>query len=476
MTEQSHTQSSPAGTHARPAPPAPTDDERVVTEWHGVVHGTPPDVRRTVAQWVSTHRAALAARYLGHIDRNAETASFVATQESRNRFEQRLSDWMLELFDDGARPVEAVIASQRELGESLARMGYPIRSALRGARRMKAWIMGGLEGCGLPERGLLQAAAYVSNLVDMSIELRNAVFLRETTLQSRMDEAYRLHALSQNIAMERERQRAALMEWGHAVLVEFHRAPALPLPGLAQSEFGLWLRHKAAALFENDAAVQLMHDAVDRVDGTLLPTLEAAARSGSPGTGDLVARLQDELTAVKFSMAELFERHIEVENGRDPLTRLLSRRFLPTILSREVALHRRTGTGSFAVLLLDLDHFKHVNDAHGHEAGDLVLQQAAAAIVGAVRPSDFVFRYGGEEIAVVLVESDAAVAAAVAEKMRKRLADADIAASSGVTIRVTASIGVAVFRGLADYQVLLREADDALYRAKADGRNRVVVA
>lgn len=219
-----------------------------------------------------------------------------------------------------------------------------------------------------------------------------------------------------------------------------------------------------------------MTAAVDRVDCSPLPALDAAARHGSPYTAELLAQLQIELGAIKFSVAELFERHIEVENGRDPLTRLLSRRFLPTILLREIGLHRRSGAGAFAVLLLDLDHFKHVNDRHGHEAGDLVLQQAAALIVGSVRPSDFVFRYGGEEVAIVLVESNASVAKGVAENVRRRLADADIAVSSGVTIRVTASIGVAAYRGLADYQVLLKEADDALYRAKSDGRNCVVVA
>lgn len=94
---------------------------------------------------------------------------------------------------------------------------------------------------------------------------------------------------------------------------------------------------------------------------------------------------------------------------------MLSRRFLPTVLTREISLHRRSGQGSFAVMLIDLDHFKLINDSHGHDAEDLVLRQAAAAIAASVRPSDSVCRYGGEEFAVVLIESDSAIAARVAE-------------------------------------------------------------
>lgn len=226
MTRQADSDTLPSAAPDRASTAPSSEDQRVSAEWHGVVHGTPPEVRQVVARWLEAHNQALVTRYLEYLERDAETASFVASADSRARFDGRLREWLIHLFCDSATPIEAVVASQRLLGEALARMNYPIRSTLRGGRRMKAWILGGLAGCGLTESGLLQAAAYVSNLIDMSIELRNAVFLHEATHQSRIDEAYRLHALGQNIAMERERQRAALMEWGHAVLVVFHRAPS----------------------------------------------------------------------------------------------------------------------------------------------------------------------------------------------------------------------------------------------------------
>ena len=153
----------------------------------------------------------------------------------------------------------------------------------------------------------------------------------------------------------------------------------------------------------------------------------------------------------------MFTRHTEVENGRDPLTRLLSRRFLPTILSREIALHRRTGQGSFSVVLIDLDQFKEINDQHGHDAGDLVLQHAAALIAASVRPSDFVFRYGGEEFVVVLVESDRDVGEGVARKLCQKLADSHVVLAGGQRVQVTGSFGVTTYNGLADYQLLLKQ-------------------
>jgi diguanylate cyclase len=455
--------------------PLGTDESRLGIEWQGVLDGTPRCIKQAVADLVREQAPAFVERYLEYLERDVQTAVFVATPQAREVVTVSMSEGLAELFIDEHMPVDVRMASQRRLGEALARMNYPIRSAVRGGRRVKAWIIAALEDRQLDARGLLQAAAYVSNVVDMSIELRSSVYLRDVTVQSRIDEAYRLHALGQNLGMERERQRAALMEWGHRVLTEFHRAPVASLPRLMQSEFGLWLRHKAVPLFEGDTAVAVMADAVERVDATILPLLEVAARLGG-SAGTLIDQLQRELDKIKFSLAELFERHIEVEHGRDPLTRLLNRRFLPSVLTREIALQRRTGQAAFAILLIDLDHFKHINDHHGHDAGDLVLQQAASLIAGNVRPSDFVFRYGGEEFAVVLVESDAGVAARVAEKVRRRLEMTDIALPSGASVRVTASMGVAAFDGLADYQVLLKRADEALYRAKSEGRNRVVVA
>ena len=134
---------------------------------------------------------------------------------------------------------------------------------------------------------------------------------------------------------------------------------------------------------------------------------------------------------------------------------------------------RHTG---FALLLLDLDHFKLVNDSYGHDAGDHVLQQVAARLLGSVRNGDFVFRYGGEELLVMLVEVNQASASRLAELIRQKIQSTPISIGNGRTVNVTCSIGIAMYSGHPDHLFLIKQADEAMYNAKHQGRNRVCIA
>ena len=159
----------------------------------------------------------------------------------------------------------------------------------------------------------------------------------------------------------------------------------------------------------------------------------------------------------------------------DPLTGLLNRRALSERLTTEMERALRYDT-SVALLLVDLDHFKRVNDTHGHLAGDGVLRVVAELLGEEARSSDLVGRYGGEEFLIVLPETDDAGAAVLAERMRERVAmHAFRAWEDGRTLRVTTSIGVATFPAarIESVEDLFARADAALYRAKADGRDRV---
>lgn len=158
----------------------------------------------------------------------------------------------------------------------------------------------------------------------------------------------------------------------------------------------------------------------------------------------------------------------------DPLTGLYNRRFFQEALQRQIAAATRTGT-PFSVILFDLDRFKAVNDAFGHEAGDRVLQEAARVLTSSIRASDFGVRHGGEEFAVLLPETDLAVASERAEQIRAELEAHDIV-DRDRHIRVTASFGVAQWQPGADAAALLAAVDAAMYAAKDAGRNRVVVA
>jgi two-component system cell cycle response regulator len=159
----------------------------------------------------------------------------------------------------------------------------------------------------------------------------------------------------------------------------------------------------------------------------------------------------------------------------DPLTALLNRRALTERLTREMERALRNES-SVALLLIDLDHFKRVNDTHGHLVGDAVLREVAELLISGVRGGDFVGRFGGEEFLVVLPETDDDGAASFAERIRERVEAHLFAGRDGAPpLHMTASIGVATFPAalIESVEDLFARADAALYRAKAEGRNRV---
>jgi len=160
----------------------------------------------------------------------------------------------------------------------------------------------------------------------------------------------------------------------------------------------------------------------------------------------------------------------------DPLTRTLNRRALNERLGAEMERVRRYTT-MVSLLLIDIDHFKTVNDTYGHLAGDDVLVEVAGMLQRMVRAVDLVSRYGGEEFVIVLPETGAAGAEAFAERLRELIEGHAFAQPRGAPIRVTTSIGVSTFPGFGVESVedLISAADQALYRAKSEGRNRVRV-
>lgn len=192
----------------------------------------------------------------------------------------------------------------------------------------------------------------------------------------------------------------------------------------------------------------------------LLSYLVGAALFSFSFTALLVARLVDRL------------RRLSLE---DPLTGLLNRRALESELEREWRRALR-GHGAFAVLALDLDHFKRVNDEHGHAGGDRVLREVAQRLRDTLRKTDVAARTGGEEFVVLVPGADAAAARAMAERLRENIARQPIAVAAGA-VRITTSVGVAL-AGAADAapERPLERADAALYAAKRAGRDRVHLA
>jgi diguanylate cyclase (GGDEF)-like protein len=183
------------------------------------------------------------------------------------------------------------------------------------------------------------------------------------------------------------------------------------------------------------------------------------------------------LLAFTFARAltELHER-VATQAVTDPLTGLWNRRRTEELLVTEEERRRRLGH-PYSVLIVDVDEFKSINDSHGHPQGDGVLRGVAEVIRSEIRAIDEGARYGGDELALILPETDPAGAVAVAERLRSKVEDAGFTLASGAELRVSVSVGVATAPDCAqDVEELVRAADEALLRAKRDGKNRVVSA
>lgn len=180
-------------------------------------------------------------------------------------------------------------------------------------------------------------------------------------------------------------------------------------------------------------------------------------------------KLEQANTIIAAQRVEL--ERLQADAAIDFVTHIPNRRMLDKRLKEECARFARHGH-IFSVIMLDIDHFKHINDQYGHVAGDRILRATAALIHEQKRESDYLARYGGEEFVVILPGADVIQATLAAEKIRKRLAGTHMN-YEGQAIVVTVSGGIAVIKAGDSPETIIARADAALYRAKENGRNRI---
>jgi diguanylate cyclase (GGDEF)-like protein len=247
----------------------------------------------------------------------------------------------------------------------------------------------------------------------------------------------------------------------------------------------------------DDADVQIRDDGVSRRhatlrvegEGALLTDLESANGTYVEGKRHPEGRIADGAriqigghTTLKFIWADeleaLYQMRLAEGALQDPLTGLYNRRHLDERLASELAAAQRHGR-PLSLLMIDIDHFKQVNDDRGHLAGDEALKMVAFVLRGAVRKEDVLARYGGEEFVVIARETPLEGARALAERIRRAVEKSRFA-WQGSELGVTVSVGVAVALVLPEFvpgrteRELVESADRALYLAKQQGRNRVV--
>ena len=219
------------------------------------------------------------------------------------------------------------------------------------------------------------------------------------------------------------------------------------------------------------------------VQSITAPLKELTINVRSVGTGETVIETQstgdDELGRLIRAINDMSARVSESTSNlkelteHDELTGLYNSRALMRLLNDEIARSRRYGH-TFSFIILDVDHFKNINDTYGHVAGDETLRQLAALITDSIREVDRAARYGGDEIAIILPVTEDTMALSIAERIRLSVSSQHVMLPGGEMVKIEISIGMAEYPGQKESaKDLISAADDALYEAKRKGRNRV---
>lgn len=447
------------------------------SEWESHHAHTPDFIGETVQSIVHAQAHDLADAFYSVMLRDSQALQFLNHDQVKTRLRASMVHWLQTLFADNAsEQAQAIYAHQTKIGDVHARIEIPVSLVLKGARALQKHFYNLLDDDQALEPTMrLLAGRHFGTKIDLAMECMSEAYTSSHARKTRSSEAYRLFSITENLSTEKEKQKAALLDWESQVMYEtLLGTAAAGLPRLRESEFGLWFRHKGTHAFQGLPETDAISEAMQSVDETLIPLL-AASRAKGERSEEHVRELRDHAKNILFQLGNLFARSQELESGKDVLTRLLNRKFLPIVLSREIEFCRLQQR-SFTVASIDIDYFKRINDTYGHEAGDIVIQQVATLLSNKCRGGDFLFRMGGEEFLMVLVDIDAQNALHFCERIRLSVKKLGIALPNDVTLNITVSIGVASYTGHPDYNFMLRAADKALYEAKNQGRDRLHAA
>ncbi len=441
--------------------------------WSSVAREQRDDVKKILGSIVREHVDALVSSFYGAFLQHPEASSFLSHSVVQERLSHSLRGWLLKLLEADLENASEFERRQIHIGEVHARIKLPVHLVLEGASLLKIEIGRCVLDLDIDASLKATALLMMDEIIDYAMRLMSEAYVAGARQHAHTDEAFRLFSIGQDITIERETQRAALMEWSQDVLFSLvTNAGSMRLESLGTSQFGLWVRHRGGLLFQGSPLLKSIEAVITRIDTSILPAIDTAQARDPSAVAKLIGTLQAAIEELRFLLTDIFQAAAELEAGRDPLTRTLNRKFLPSVLGREIALASRNDT-PLSVVLIDVDHFKAINDRFGHAGGDVVLRQVADLILETVRGSDFVFRYGGEEFLIVLVETSLENALSLTERVRKQFSDHDILMPDRSRMTVTVSGGVASYDGHPDYEYLIKRADEALYRSKAGGRNRV---
>lgn len=427
-------------------------------------------------QTLSTQKASdFADKFYSYMLNDYDAAFFLSSQQVHERLHGAMTKWIADILTNTGDNLADLINYQKKIGEVHARIGIPVDLVERGARRLKWHLYEEVIEAAEDKTLCAETMRFACVSIDIAIEIMSKSYSKSHNIDAKNEESYRLFSILENASVERERQNASLLNWENAFI--FSVATGTPLASiqcLNDSDFALWFNHKGKSNFRRTEKINAISETIAEIDDYIYQ-YSYLDQLTQQDYAPLLKAVRSKVYKINTLLASLFDEVQKLESGKDPLTLLLNRRFLPTILRHEISLAMHSNV-PLSIAMIDIDNFKMINDTYGHAAGDTILVKVAESLHESTRSSDYIFRYGGEEFLIVLVETTKTEAYSIIERLRKRIQEKSIHIQKDDSVTVTISAGVAVYNGHPDYECLIKVADDALYQAKANGKNRIEYA
>lgn len=392
---------------------------------------------------------------------------------------QSQKKWIYDFFrPHGMGDINTLTEYQKKIGKLHANININLNYFTYGIGIMKNEIFVRIYKTDLSREDLFQVFSVVGQLFDILVSIISEAYFSNEMVHETNELSLKMKGMGQNTAVECERLRSMLLDWVRHSLMFLYQTPQIDmstLPKLKDSSFGLWVIYKADLLSHTMDISSELKNHICQIDEAFFAAAKYSTENNQAQFFQGIQSFNDAASNASWYISTIVDQVMEMDTGMDSLTRLFNRRYLDTILRRQSEISIKQGV-PYSVLMLDMDHFKMVNDTYGHDSGDAVLKQFSELLLLSVRTSDFVFRYGGEEFIIVLGSADGKEAAVVAEKIRRTCEEHAFKLPGDKELYKTCSIGISSYSGHPDYNRLVKQADTALYAAKGKGRNLVISA
>lgn len=396
---------------------------------------------------------------------------FLSSEVVEERLKNELESWLADTLSpkESDEDRRRIILKHRHVGEVHARVDVPMAVVNSSMSIVKNRLFNDIRNNDqLTEELKIDLITLVNNLMDSSLSLINDSYLADHVSNERAAQEFRSRTNAHEIAIEVERIKGSLYSWMSYLMTTLLTSPSSAPVNIQNLEFTMWIRHKINFACRDDKVVGKIKGNIDQLQLTLNKLPKEADKAGRTR---LIQEITDLSNECAWLLGQIAERNIDSAAREDALTSLIERRFLAPIMQSETQLAIKSKT-PYSLAMLDVDNFKQINDIYGHQAGDTVLSEIGTLMKRSLRVTDYAFRYGGEEFLLLMPETSLENARMVAEKLINRIRDMNIKIDNERHLKVSASLGLAQFHDHPDFEQVIKQADEKLYHAKHNGKDR----